>query len=613
MFKKLIHFFREYSHLGLVVLAILISLGLTIANQDKIAHIILGATALISAVPLLIDMIKSLRHGTYGIDILAVTAIVTSVLLGEYWAGMIIVLMLTGGEALEDYAEKRAKTELTSLLERAPKKAHLLKGDKTVEIPIEEVLIGNKLLIRPGDVIPVDGIITEGTSTLDESSITGESIPVSKKVGDTILSGSVNMDSALTIKVLRSAKDSQYEQIVKLVKSAAASQAPFVRLADRYSIPFTIISFVIAGTAWAVSGDPLRFLQVIVVATPCPLILAAPIALISGMSRSAKQGIIVKNGSALERLAEIKTIAFDKTGTLTRGTPVVSVVTNYGKFSKNEVIEVAAVLEQKSNHILAKAIVSKAHSLKLKLPKAKNVRETPGYGVTGLVGKKQVLVGKVKYIQQHDVLLPKSINAKGFSTTTSLVVIDGTVAGAIAFEDQLRPESKATLSRLKQIGIKHLLMVTGDNQKTADTIAKKIGLTDVQAECLPADKLLAVENVSDKPVAFVGDGVNDAPVLTAADVGIALGARGSTAASESADVVIMLDDIGRVATGVEIAKRTFSIAKQSILIGIFISIGLMFIFSTGRFAPVYGAAIQEVVDVIVIFNALRAHTGGKSV
>lgn len=612
MLKKLIHFFREYSHFGLVVLAILISLGLTIAGQDKIAHIILGATALISAMPLLIDMLKSLRHGTYGIDILAITAIVTSVLLGEYWAGMIIVLMLTGGEALEDYAEKRAKTELTSLLERAPKKAHLLKGDKTVEIPIEEVLIGNKLLIRPGDVIPVDGIITEGTSTLDESSITGESVPVSKKVGDTILSGSVNMDSALTIKVLRSAKDSQYEQIVKLVKSAAASQAPFVRLADRYSIPFTIISFVIAGTAWAVSGDPLRFLQVIVVATPCPLILAAPIALISGMSRSAKQGIIVKNGSALERLAEIKTIAFDKTGTLTRGTPVVSLVTNYGKFSKNEVIEVAAVLEQKSNHILAKAIVSKAHSLKLKVPKAKNVRETPGYGVVGQVGKKQVLVGKVKYIQQHGVLLPKSINTKGFSTTTSLVVIDDTVAGAIAFEDQLRPESKSTLSRLKQIGIKHLLMVTGDNQKTADTIAKKIGLTDVQAECLPADKLLAVENVIDKPVAFVGDGVNDAPVLTAADVGIALGARGSTAASESADVVIMLDDISRVATGVEIAKRTFSIAKQSILIGIFISIGLMFIFSTGRFAPVYGAAIQEVVDVIVIFNALRAHTGGKS-
>lgn len=609
MLDKAGHFFREYSHFGLVIVALLLGLGLTIGGKDKAAQVLLGTTALVSAIPLVIGMIKSLRNGTYGVDILAATAIITSVLLGEYWAGIIIVLMLTGGEALEDYAEKRAKTELTSLLERAPKKAHLIKGNKTIDVAVNQISINDRLLIKPGEVIPADAVIIEGTSTLDESSITGESVPTEKRVGDTILSGSINMDSALTVKTLRSAKDSQYEQIVKLVKTAASSQAPFVRLADRYSIPFTIISFVIAGTAWAISGDPLRFLQVIVVATPCPLILAAPIALISGMSRSAKQGIIVKNGGALERLAEIKTIAFDKTGTLTRGTPVVSNIIAYSGFDKIQVLQAAAVLEQKSNHILAKAIVAEANKQKLKLPKVRNVKETAGYGVHGIVKGKDVLVGKATYITEQGVSLPKGVRASSFTATTSLVAIDGVVAGSIAFEDQLRPEAKQTLADLKSAGIKHLLMVTGDNQKTADIIAQKIGITDVQAECLPADKLLAVENVVDKPVAFVGDGVNDAPVLTAANVGIALGARGSTAASESADVVIMLDDISRVATGVKIAQRTFGIARQSILIGIFISIGLMFVFSTGRFAPVYGAAIQEVVDVIVIFNALRAHTG----
>lgn len=607
MLKKIIQFFKQYKQLGFVIISVLLALPLDILGYHMAAHIILGTSAIINVIPLLWDMYQDLRSGIYGVDILAATAIITSVLLHEYWAGIIIVLMLTGGEALEDYAERRAKKELTALLERAPTKAHILRGRKVVDVKVSEIRAGDKLIIKPGEVVPVDAVVVEGTASFDESSLTGESLPVIRKENEELLSGSIDMDGAVTVKALRSAKDSQFEQIIKLVKSAEASKAPFVRLADRYAIPFTLIAFVIAGAAWAISGQPIRFLEVLVVATPCPLILGAPIALISGMSRAARHGIIVKTGSAMERLAAIKTLGFDKTGTLTKGRPEVGKIIVFGSFTKDTVLGLAASLEQASNHILAKAIVTSAKSSGLRIAKAKQVKETAGSGLSATVQGKHVLVGRLSLMDENQVELPKSFKPDSVQQTASYVAIDGVLAGYITFVDEIRPESKTTLERLSTLGIKHTLMVTGDNQTTADHIAHELGITDVVANALPLDKLHAVEAAAQRPVGFVGDGVNDAPVLAASDVGIALGARGSTAASESADVVIMTDNIGQVANGVSIAKRTFFIAKQSILIGIIISIGLMFIFATGKFKPVYGAFIQELVDVIVIFNALRAH------
>jgi heavy metal translocating P-type ATPase len=611
MRKHLRQFVREYRQLGLVILALIIGGGLDLSGRDNYSHIILGATALLSAIPLATGMVEDLRSGKYGVDILALTAIVSSVLLGQYWAGMIIVLMLTGGKALEDYAEARAKTELSSLLKRKPKQAHLLKAGKTRDVAISQIQVGDKVVIYPGEVIPVDGAVIEGSSSLDESSLTGEAIPVDKTPGDTVMSGAVNVEGALTVKATHTAADSQYEQIIKLVKSAASAQSPFVRLADRYSIPFTALAFLIAGGVWIVSGDPIRFLEVIVVATPCPLLLGAPIALISGMSRSAKHGIIVKTGSTLEKLAEIETIAFDKTGTLTRGLPVVQHVATYHSFRAHDIVAAAAALEQTSTHILAQAIINYASKTRLKVSKAKQVKEYAGLGLSGRLQGKSVLVGRFQLLQDHTVTLPASFSSKAIKQTATYVAIDGKLAGIISFADEVRPEAKTMLARLKRLGIKHTLMVTGDNAATAQAIAKQLGIEEVKAECLPADKIRAIEAVTHKPVAFVGDGVNDAPVLTASDVGIALGARGSTAASESADVVIMLDDVSKVADSLEIARRTFFIAKQSILMGIFISLGLMVVFASGRFKAVHGAALQEVVDVAVIINALRAHTDGK--
>lgn len=604
--KNVGRFLRHYKLFSSVTLLALVALGFDLSGLHTVAHWILGVAAIIAALPLAKDMVEDLRTGSYGIDILALTAIVASVWLHEYWAAIVIVIMLTGGEALEDYAEHRAKSELDTLLTKAPQKATVLRGRKTMEVPVHQVEVGDKILLKPGEVVPVDAVILEGGGDFDEAALTGESVPVSKQKDDEILSGAINVNGAITARCVRSAKNSQYEQIVKLVKAASNSQAPFVRLADRYSIPFTLTAYLIAGGVWFITGDPKRFLEVIVVATPCPLLLAAPIAIISGMSRSAKHGIIVRTGGALERLAEAKTIAFDKTGTLTQGLLQVDKVTALKPFTTQEILAAAASLEQHSNHVVANAIVEEARTHQAKVAKVKQLSETPGQGLAANYGGKQVLVGRLSFLTHHGIATE---NVAKPSQTAVYVAVNGQMAGTITFTDTVRPESKATLEKLRKLGFKHLRMVTGDHIANAKAVAAKVGIDNehITAEALPADKLHAVEKAEHKPVVFVGDGVNDAPVLTASDVGIALGARGSTVASESADIVIMLDDLGRVATAASIAKRTFSIAKQSILVGIFISIGLMGLFATGRFSPLTGAILQEVVDVVVIFNALRAH------
>ncbi len=605
--KRLLRFMREYKLFSLALATVVVGLVLELTKQHTLAHWLLGVIAIIELCPLLWSMWQDIRMGRYGIDILAATAIVTSILLQEYWAGMIVVLMLTGGEALEDFAEHRAKSELDELLKHAPHKAHVIRKGKTLDVSVKSIRVGDKLLIKPGELVPVDAVVIEGTASFDEASLTGESLPQTKQVKDQLLSGSINLDGAVTAKATATAADSQYQQIINLVRGASASQAPFVRLADRYSMPFTFMAYALASGVWVVSGEAIRFLEVIIVATPCPLLLAAPIALISGMARASKYGIIVKTGKALERLAEAKTIAFDKTGTLTRGHLIVEKVVTYGDLDKTEVLRLAASLEQSSNHIVAHALVAEAQSQKIKLTKAKHVVEVSGRGLKAALRGHEVLIGRLSLLQEHGINLPAKFKPGSINQTAVYVALGGELVGVITFGDEARPEAAATLEQLHALGLREILMVTGDNQATANTIAKQFGIDHVHAEMLPADKLHILDAVKRRPLVFVGDGVNDAPALTAADVGIALGARGSTAASESADMVIMLDDLSRVATALTIAKQTFRIAKQSILIGIGLSVILMLVFATGKLSPLAGAIMQEVVDVFVIFNALRAH------
>ncbi len=608
---------RKYYLFVVAILTSAVGLYLQFAKYHMALHWLLGVVAILEVLPLIWRMWQDLRDGAYGIDILAATAIIAAVVMKQYWVAIVIVIMLTGGETLEDYAENRAKIELKNLLKKAPTKAHMIKGRKEIEVSVSAIQTGATLIIKPGEVVPVDSIIVENESSFDESSLTGESIPQLKGVGDKLLSGSIVLDGAVTVKALKPAADSQYEQIIKLVQAAANSRSPFVRLADRYSIPFTVVAYIIAITAWVVSHQSIRFLEVIVVATPCPLILAAPIAIISGMSRASKHGIIVKNGGALERTAEARTIAFDKTGTLTESELTINDVITFNKYTKDQVLAFAASLERSSNHILARAVIKGAAVKRLKLTKAKNIREEAGLGLDANINGRPILVGNEALLKKHGVKLPREIVKSIGNHTVTMVSVNHELAGIITFENELRRDSKRTISSIRKFrSIKKILIITGDNWKIARAIGRRLGVSsnEVIAETLPADKLALLESIKDneRPTVFVGDGINDAPVLTAADVGIAIGAKGETAASESADMVIMLNDIKRVAIIIAIAKRTFSIARQSILIGITLSIILMLVFSTGRFKPIYGAVIQEAVDVIVIFNALRAHIDTKA-
>lgn len=605
--KRLRRAVLDYKLFSLAIVTIVCGLGLQLIGQDTAVKWLLGSVSLIVVIPLLKDMWYKLRSGLFGVDVLALTAIVTAVILGEWWAAIVVVLMLTGGEALENFAERRAKTELDALLRHAPRRAHILRKGKIVSVKASDIRIGDKVVVKAGEVVPVDALIIEGMASFDESSLTGESLPQARQAGDQIISGTVNIDGPVTAKAVSTADNSQYQQIIRLVRGASATQAPFVRLADRYALPFTILAYAIASTVWILSGDATRFLEVIIVATPCPLLLAAPIAVISGMARASRYGIIVKSGAALERLARTRSIVFDKTGTLTSGRLTVDKVRAFGDSSEADVLSAAACVEQNSSHVVAHAIVEAARSRKIKYGKARRVREAAGLGLEASIKGQELIVGRLDLLRQNDVKFPAGFKPESIKKTAVYVAIDGKLAGAIMLSDALRPETKATLTRLSQLGLPDTVMVTGDNHAAAQAVARELGISAVHADALPADKLHIVEGLPARPVAFVGDGVNDAPVLAAADVGIALGARGSTAASESADMVIMLDDVSRVASGVEIAKRSFKIARQSILIGIGISVGLMGLFATGKFTALSGALIQEVVDVVVIFNALRAH------
>lgn len=606
--KKIVDFVKHYLEFSIMLVVFLVGLGLFFADAHTAAHGLIGTAAVLATLPMIKGIWHDIRSGTYGVDILAVTAILVAVAMREYWAAIIVVLMLTGGEALEDYAEHRAKRELDALLDHAPQKARIIKKHgRAEEVPVHEVRVKDKLEVRPGEVVPVDGILLEGEASFDESSLTGESLPQLKKKGDHVLSGSIATDGLIIMQATATAEHSQYQEIVALVQAASASQSPFIRLADRYSIPFTIVSFSIAFGAWAISGDPLRFLQVLVVATPCPLILAAPIAIISGMSRAAKQGIIIRTGSALEAMAAAKTIAFDKTGTLTEGKLEVSGVEIHNGHTQAEVLQLAASLEANSNHVLAQAIVAAADAENLKRIKVRGLKETAGHGIRATVAGKHITIGRQTFLESLGI----SLHVTRKHTTATYIAIDDIHAGTLLFADTVREEAKPTLERLRTLGIEDFHMITGDNAQAAQKVAQHLGINHVTAEALPRDKLQAIEHIKHRPVAFVGDGVNDAPVLAASGVGIALGAKGATAASESADIVIMLDDLGRVAAAREVSRHTIKIAKQSILVGIGLSVILMLIFATGKFAPLYGALLQEVVDVVVIINALRAHGSFK--
>ncbi len=593
---------------GLVTATVAIGLAgavLALTGHAAIVPWLFSGFAVLAAIVEAVGMVRQLRAGIFGIDVLAVLAIVATVAVGEYIASLIIVLMIAGGGALEDYARGRAQRELDALLTREPQVAHVQRHDpdRVEDVAVDIVEIGDELVVRSGEVVPVDGRLVSHEATFDLSSITGESLPATIAPGGSVLSGSVNGSAVALITASARAADSQYQGIVALVRQAAENRAPVVRLADRFALPFTIVSVLIAGIAWAVSGQPVRAAEVLVLATPCPLLLAAPIAFIGGMSRAARAGIIVKGGAVLEVLSRARSVVFDKTGTLTAGAPSIAAVVPYGGWDAAEVLTLAASAERFSSHVLAQSIAREAEARGSVLVTAHDVVEEEARGVEARVDGHVVDVGTLAFVRSRcgDVD-PAAI---GPGQLAVYVAVDGRFAGTILATDPIRENARGTVGRLRTMGIEHITMLSGDARATADDVAARVGITEVRADCLPADKVAALTGMTSRPVVMAGDGVNDAPVLAAADVGIAMGARGASAASESASAVILLDDISLVADAIAIGRGTVRIALQSMGIGVALSVVLMVVAAFGVIPAVVGAAVQELVDLATILNSLR--------
>jgi heavy metal translocating P-type ATPase len=561
----------------------------------------------------LYSMVESLLVGRLGVDVIALLALVGAVAVREYLAGAVISVMLASGRALDGWAAGQARRELQSLLERAPKSAHRYQDGGLAVVALDQVVPGDLLLVASGEVVPVDGSLVSASAVLDESALTGESLPVERSLGDRVRSGVVNAGGQLDLRATTSAADSTYAGVVRLVAEAERSQAPVVRLADRYALGFLAVTLVAAGIAWAAGGAS-RAVAVLVVATPCPLILAAPVALVSGLSRAAKRGVIVKGGAVLERLATCTTLLIDKTGTMTVGHPVLTGILCAGSTPAGRILQLAASLDQVSPHVLAGAVLRAALEQKCELSLPEGVEESAGQGIRGVVAGHRVAVGKASW--------SGVTGAPGWARSarrqahldgalTVFVGIDGAPAGVMVFDDPLRPDAARTLRSLRKNGITRIVMVTGDRTEVAETVGAVIGVDEVLAERSPGEKLDVVKLETRRtPTMMVGDGINDAPALALADVGVALGARGATAASEAADVVLTVDRLDRLGEAAAIARRTRRIAIESMVVGMALSLAAMGFAAVGLLPAVWGAILQEVIDVAVILNALRALRGG---
>jgi heavy metal translocating P-type ATPase len=552
---------------------------------------------------------ESLRHGRVGVDIIALLAVVGAVAVGELLAAAVISVMLTSGRSLEEWAAERARHDLSALLGRAPRTARRYRGGALETVPLDDIAIGDVLLVAPGDVLPVDGSVTSGIAILDESALTGEALPVEHGPGDGVRSGTLNAGGPFDLRAGTSAADSTYAGIIRLVSEAERSQAPFVRLADRYAMWFLPLTLAVAAAAWTVGG-PTRAVAVLVVATPCPLILAAPVALVSGLSAAARRGVVVKSGGVLERLARCTTMVLDKTGTLTVGQPVVTAVVSAGALPQEEILGLAASLDQVSGHVLATAIVRAADERGCPLALPEEVTEQPGQGIAGMVRGRPVRLGRASWAEvTGDPAWVRTVRrrARLDGALTVFVAADGEPAGALVLEDRIRPDSRQMIRAVRHGGVRRIVLATGDRADAADAVGTLTGVDEVLAGLTPAQKLDAVRREQGRaPVIMIGDGINDAPALALADVGIALGARGSTASSEAADAVLTVDQLGRVGDVAALARRTRRIALQSVLAGMGMSLAAMGAAAAGLLPAVWGALLQEGIDVAVILNALRA-------
>ena len=605
--------------LAIVALAAILTGGaLWLVGEPGWADTAWGVGAVVVLIPLTVDTARSLLHGDVGVDAIALVAIAGALILGEQLAGAIVALMMSGGAALEAWAAGRARRELRLLVERAPRIAHRHGAEGVEEVPVETLVPGDLVVVRAGEIIPADARVEGSVAVVDQSALTGEPLPVTVSAGEEVRSGTSNAGNVFDARVTRPASESAYAAVVQLVRTAESDRAPFTRLADRYAAIFLPFTLAVAGLAWAASGDPVRGLAVMVVATPCPLILAAPIAFVGGLSRAAKAGVIVKGAGVLERLGSATAVLLDKTGTVTSGEPDVERIVLLGAMGEDEILRRAAALDQLSAHVLADSLVRAAAARGLTLEVPTDVDESPGRGIAGLVDGRRVVVGSTGWLEDRGYDGVRALadaafdGGDGAGRAKILVGVDDELQAVIVMADHLRPGADRIAAELHDAGVEHVALVSGDRIDVAREVAAQLGIDEVYAEQGPADKLRVVEEVRDRTpgaVVMAGDGINDAPALALADVGIAMAGKGATVSSEAADVVIVIDRADRIPFAVRVGRRSLHIARQSVVAGLALSVGAMGVAALGYLPPVWGALFQEVIDVAVILNALRAVRG----
>ena len=590
--------------------ALVVGVALFLFGVADVARWLFAAATGVVLLSLLRQIVASLTIGEIGLDIIAALAMGGALALGEWLAGAVVALMYAGGQALESRAQARAASEMTALLARAPQTSRILKDGTWIDVAVDQVKPGDRLLVSPGEVVPVDGRVRDGVAVLDEAALTGESLPATYGVADAVESGAQNAGGAFVMEATASAADSAFARIIGLVDAARRSKAPMARLAERYALGFLTVTLLLAGGAWFVSGEATRALAVLVVATPCPLILAVPVAIVAGMSRAATSGVLIKSARAFEALARCRTLLVDKTGTLTHGTATIAGIAPLDGFPAEEALRIAASLAQASHHVLSEALVAAARQRGHVLSQPDRVTETAGAGVVGIVEGRTVAIGRRSFVDGNfargdGTALETAAEVDG--AVELAVAVDGRIVAFVTLSDPVRPDAASSIRRLRDLGFTRVVLVTGDAAAVAARIAAPLAVDAVHADVSPAGKLAIVaRETAVAPSLMIGDGINDAAALAGASVGMAMGARGSAAASEAADVVLLVDRFDRVPEAVAIAQRARQIALQSVVVGIALSVVGMVVAAAGHLPPLAGALVQEAIDVAVVINALRA-------
>lgn len=611
---------ERFVHRALLMLALaglVVGTAAYFYERPVLAGWIWSAATVPVVVGLAVSIVRDFLMGRVGVDAIALFSMSVALILGEPLAGVVVAIMYSGGNALEDFARGRAERELRALTDRTPRIAHRHEETRLIDVPVETVRVGDELLVRAGELLPVDGVLMDTEAVIDESAVTGEPIPVRCVRGDDLRSGTINAGEAFHYRASKTADDSTYAGIVRMVQAAQTAKAPFIRMADRFALFLLPAVLIVAGAAWLVSGDPVRGLAVLVVATPCPLILAAPVAFIGGVSRAAKLGVLMKGSGALEAMAQVRTTIFDKTGTLTEGGAQLLSFDTAPGVEVREVLRMVASLEQASHHVLAEALVATARRDGLVLSPPQDVREHRGSGMEGSIDGRHVRAGS-RALVVGDAPLPAWAEAIGdggndHGALRVFVTTDSELVAVLSLGDGIRADAADAIAGLRAADVERLIMVTGDDAETAHAVAAQLDIDDVLADQSPAQKVAAVASEKARaPVMMIGDGINDAPALAAATVGVAMGARGATASSEAADIVILADRLTLVPEAVAVARRSRSIAMQSIVAGLALSGIGMIVAAFGYLPPVAGALVQEAIDIAVIVNALRALGGGRA-